>query len=457
MIELRDYQKKIIDTARAEMLDGLKDFLICSPVGSGKTLLCASMLKAASMKGLNAIFCVHRRELVKQSMKTFSAVGLNFGVCAAGFIEEPRFQVQIASIQTLARRYKKLKKPKLIIFDEAHHQAAKSWADVFHSFPDSYRIGLSATPERLDGKGLGEFFKKIIFGPSMNELIAQGYLSPFKIYAPAQVNTGELHTVAGDFNKSELGALMDKPTIVGQAVDHYKKYADGKRALVRGVSIQHSQHIAAQFNAAGIAAEHVDGETPTEVRDAAMRSFETGKILVLSFVDLFSEGLDVPGIEAILDFRPTASLTLWLQFCGRSLRPAPGKVAIILDAAGNALRHGLPDDEREWSLAGRNIKRRGTDESDVSVKVCPKCLAAMKPMPACQYCGYVFELKPREVKQVDGELVEIQRRQARQQQGRTETLAELAALGAKRGYKRPWAWAHFVFQGRQKKKLAGVK
>lgn len=442
------------------MQNGCRSFLIQSATGSGKTLLTAYMLKTAASKGFNSFFCVHRRELIKQSMRTFTAVGLKYGVCAAKFEEERNYPVQIASIQTLARRYKRFKKPRLIIWDECHHLAAKSWATVYSAFPDAFHIGLSATPERTDGKGLGNWFSKIILGPSMSSLIDEGYLSKYKIYAPANVNLSNVHTQMGDYNKAELGAVMDKPTITGEAVQHYLKYAPGKRALVRGVSVEHSKHIALKFQEAGIPARHVDGETETEERDNAMRLFTEGKILVLSFVDLFSEGVDVPGIEAVIDLRPTQSLTLWLQFLGRALRPAPGKeMAIICDAVGNTARHGLPDEPREWSLLDRNKAKKNSDESDVSIKICPKCFAAMKFGPlACKFCGFVFEIKQREIKQVEGDLVEIDpvvaRRNRNIEQGRAETVADLAEIGKKRGYKSPWAWAKYIFNARQAKKLS---
>ncbi len=278
------------------------------------------------------------------------------------------------------------------------------------------------------------------------------------IVPPGSINTDDVHTVAGDFNKKELAIVADTPTIVGNAVREYKKYAMGKRAIARGVNIRHSQDIAAQLNSAGVPALHVDGETQKAERYEAMSLFKAGKILVLSNVDLFSEGLNVPAAECILDLRPTQSLTLCLQFWYRAMRPAPGKEhAILLDFAGNLRRHGLPCQEREWSLEGRKKSKAGVGAGAL---ICPKCFGAQfgRP-PKCEFCGYEFEAgEGREIKQVDGELEEVDiekeraRIQAKREQGAARTMEDLIALGAKRGYKNPRGWAYNMMKARGAKK-----
>ena len=232
-----------------------------------------------------------------------------------------------------------------------------------------------------------------------------------------------------------------------------RRFAPGKRAIVFAVSISHSQHIVAQFQAAGIQAAHVDGETPKEIRDELIGKFKAGDIRVLSNVELFSEGFDVPAMEVAILLRPTMSVGLFLQQIGRALRPCEGKSeAIILDHAGNALRHGLPDEDREWTLDG-NLQRGVQKNGGTTVRICPSCFAAQRSgASVCQFCNFTFEVKPRKVEEKEGELEEVTHRIARQEQGMTQDLNSLIALGKQRGYRNPFFWARMVMQGREAKR-----
>lgn len=454
---LRPYQEKIITEARQLMSKGRKSLLIWSPTGSGKTALTANMIKTAAERGFKCMFLVHRRELIKQSMRTFYNSGVSHGVIANGFTADPTQAIQIASVQTLQNRLNQCNQFNLIVYDEAHHVGAKSWNNVINHFPAAFHIGLSATPERLDGKGLRPYFSEIVYGPSIEWLIENKYLSPYKLFAPSSISLEGVHTRGGDYVKSEITKIVDKPTITGDAVREYQRRAYGKRAVVFACSVQHSEHVVAHFNAAGIPSEHVDGETPSEERDAAIERFERGETLVLSNVDLFGEGFDLPSIECAILLRPTQSLGLYIQQVGRSLRPSPGKSeAIILDHAGNCARHGLPDEPREWNLDGRSGREKRSMDSGPSVKICPRCFAAQKSGSIqCQYCGMGFEIKPRDIEEVDGELIEIDkdtlRKQQRQEQGRAQTLEDLIVYGKAKGYKRPELWARHVYMARQAK------
>lgn len=459
---MRPYQERIIEETRALIRKGAKNILITSPTGSGKTILTAHMLKKSAERGVPAWFVVHRRELVKQSIQAFNSVGVNHGVVASGFWESKRLPIQIASIQTLIKRYRRYPRPKIIVFDECHHCAAGSWDKLYKALPEAYHIGLTATPQRLDGTGLGHWFSEIIHGPEVSWLIEHRFLSSYKIYAPSSVSTEGLHTRMGDFVKDELALAVDRPSITGDAIEHYKKLCLGKRAVVFCVSVEHSKHVVSQFNASGIIAAHVDGETPMEERDAAIRQFREGEIKVLSNVELFGEGFDLPAMESVILLRPTQSLGLYLQQVGRALRPFPGKeTAVILDHAGNCQRHGLPDEERAWELSTSLPDRKRSGSKEFSVRVCPKCFAAqISGSTACRYCGFTFPVEGRKIEQKDGELVEVNaetiRRQRRMEQGRTSDFEGLVELGKRRGLKHPYLWAKHVFNARQAKKLAGV-
>ena len=454
-MKLRPYQETLISQARALMQSGCKSLVIQSATGSGKTLLTAHMLKTAQGRGLTSWFICHRRELIHQSVAAFKDMGVDVGVISAGFESHPERSVQVCSIQTLAGRVDRLKKPHFVVWDECAHQAARTWSEMYTRLDGAYHIGLTATPERLDGSGLDRFYTHMIHGPSVRWLIDNKFLSEFRVFAPPTVSTAGLHTRMGDYVKEEVNALMDKPTITGSAIEMYRKHTYGRRALGFAASIEHSKHVVEQFNAFGIPAEHVDGDTKPEVRDNAIERFRKGITLVLSNCDIFLEGFDCPAAEVAIILRPSKSECLVRQMYGRVLRTYPGKSeAIILDHVGNVARHGFPDDGRVWTLKGREANRR-TVEACKSVRVCSRCFAAMwSGGQACTFCGFVFEVESREVRQVDGELFELDRqaiavRRKHEQRG-AQSMSELIQIGRDRKYKNPTGWAWHYFNARNR-------
>jgi len=455
-IQLRDYQLRLIDEAREAMRVGTRSLILQSPTGSGKTALTAAMLHAAAAKGTRAWFLVHRAELVQQSEAAFRLAGVRHGIIAAGYGEDPNAPVQICSVQTLVRRLGRFPKPDMIVTDECQHAVAGTWNKIIAHVPKAYHIGLTATPVRLDGKGLSLHFQKIILGPTVNDLIARGFLADYEVYAPQLADTAGLHTRAGDYAKDEVAALMEKPTITGDAISHYKRLAFGKRAIVFASSIKHSRQIAAQFLEHRIPAAHVDGETERDERLRIMRAFREGTIRVVSNVDLFGEGVDVPSIEAAILLRPTKSLGLYLQQVGRALRPSEGKThAIIIDHVGAVRYHGLPDEPHEWTLDGVDRERQKKD-SVVGVKICPDCFRAVRAVVKVCPCGHSFVPKERKLAHVDGELQKVDkeaaRRKARMEQGMADDLDELTALGVARyGLKKGPVWARIVHSARKAK------
>lgn len=460
---LREDQQDILAKARDCLRRNIRRILLQAPTGFGKTCLAAEMLGNVARKGKRAWFVVHRRELIRQATRTFRLVGIPHGIIAAGWAPDRRHAIQVCSIGTLARRLDLYEPPDVIVLDECHHVAAASWAALVAAFPNAIIIGLSATPCRLDGRGLDQWFDVLIPGPPVRTLIEQGSLAPYRLFAPGGIDTSALHSRMGEFIAAELRDAADKPKITGDAIAHYRKICDGKQAVVFGVSIEHSEHIAEQFRQAGYSAEHVDGTTHDTVRDNAIERFERGELQILSNVDLFGEGFDVPAIEAVIDLAPTMSLTKAMQRWGRALRPFVGKnEAFILDHAGNAMRHGLPDDEREWSLEG--IERGKKKPTESPIRQCPKCYAAMPAQSWRCGCGFEFPVKSRKIDEVDGELAEVDpvefRRQLEKQearrsllrdQGMADSIEALTKLGARRGMKNPEGWARHVLAGREEK------
>lgn len=457
MIQLRPYQARVLDECRAAYAQRNRAVLLCMPTGAGKTMTASTVVHGAAAKRNTTWWLTHRRELAAQASQTFHALGIPHGTVQSGYVSDPGALVQVASIQTIVRRLDELPEPALIVFDETHHIGAASWDAIFHRFPAARVLGLTATPWRLDGQGLGRWYSHMVLGPSTAELIGEGSLSPYRLFAPATPDLSGVGTTAGDYQRGALAKAMDKPAIVGDAIGHYRSLCAGKRAVVFAAGVDNSKNIAAQFNAAGIPAEHVDGSMSIEERDAAVARFRAGETLILSNADLFGEGFDVPAIEAAILLRPTKSLSLHLQQVGRALRPAPGKSeAIILDHAGNSLIHGLPDDEREWSLDDRE-KRKRSAAAEVAIRSCTECFFIYRPAPKCPQCGHAPVMKPREIEVIEGTLKEVQKVEARakfKEQGKAGSLDALIELGRQRGYKNPRFWAERVWASRQGRRAA---
>jgi superfamily II DNA or RNA helicase len=350
-------------------------------------------------------------------------------------------------VQTLARRLDRIAaQPDLIVIDEAHHATAGIWGKALTHWPEALRLGVTATPVRQDGRGLGVVFDRLVLGPSTAELISGGFLCPARIYAPPPVaDLSGLHRRAGDYAIDEAAERMDRPTVTGDAIAHYQRLAAGQRAIAFCCNVKHAEHVCAAFNHAGVEVATLLGCTDPLRRDATVARFAAGELQVLVTVDVVSEGFDIPAAGCAILLRPTQSLGLYLQQVGRVLRPAPGKAAaIVLDHVGNVHRHGWPDDHREWSLDDR-LKRAGAAGPPApAVRTCQVCFAAFKPAPICPMCGaQCAPIKSRAIKQLAGELQELRRteqRAARRDQGQARTLQELMAIARQRGYSPAWAW-----------------
>lgn len=460
MFALREYQTDMIERTR-QALGRHKSVLIQLEPGGGKTAMGAAMTTAAVARGRTVWFAVHRDFLIRQTLATFDKVGIAAGVIAAKYQPEPRRRVQVVSLQTLARRYKKLTPPDFLIADESHHIPAKSNAAIaeWHLAAGGYMVGLTGTPARLDGRGLDRWFGEMITGPSYRELKDAGHLSGYRAFAPSRPDVSGVHTRAGDYARDELENVMDDRQIIGDLVGHWKKLANGLRTIYYAVSVRHSQHIAAAFNAAGVPALHLDSTSSSAERQQAANDLARGRVKVLTQVELFGEGYDLSSqagcdvtIEAVGLARPTQSLTLHRQQSLRPLRPKP-EPGIILDHAGNLARHGLPDTEIEWSLSGVDRKRGAA--GTIPTRQCPSCFGVHRPAGSCPYCGHVYRIEGRELEEIEGVLAEIDIERARKaeriEQGRADTLEALIAIGQRRGYRNPAAWAGHVWKARQRR------
>lgn len=387
-------------------------FLLGDFTVTHNTVMFGYIASQTAARNKRVLILAHRKELIRQASAKLTDAGVDHGIIAPGFTPT-RDLVQVASVQTLGRRLTdpRYDQPDLIVVDEAHHAVAGQWRTIVSAYSSARILGVTATPERLDGRGLGVeaggIFDAMVPGPTVADLITGGYLTPARIYASAEApDLSAVRTIAGDFDAGALANEMGKPQIVGDAVAHYERYTPGQPAILFSPSVAHAEAMAEAFVAAGFRAVAASGATEPRVRDAAIAGLGTGAVQVLCSCDLISEGLDVPSVSAVILLRPTKSLGLYLQQVGRGLRPALGKTHLtVLDHAGNSLRHGPPDMPREWSLLGRPKKAKKDDVAPA--RQCPKCFAVFSPRPSCPECEFVFPVASREIEHVDGDLVDM--------------------------------------------------
>jgi DNA repair protein RadD len=450
MTDLRDYQRFAVEKIRNAPE---RSILLVSPTGSGKTVIATAIMQEYARDLKSVLFMVHRREIVKQTSDKLKALGVAHGIIMAG--ETPRMleRVQVGAVQTLHARIRsnriELPAADLLVVDEAHHTPAKTYQDIVAAYPNARILGLTATPCRGDGRGLGGIFDALIELPQVPDLIELGHLVKTRTYGPTPPDLKGIKTVAGDYAKGQLAERMDTDKLVGDIVTHHAKYAEGRKTVVFACSVAHSVHICDEFIKAGVPAAHIDGDTPKDERDETLARLRRGEIDVVSNCMVLTEGWDMPEVGCCILARPTKQIGLHRQMIGRVLRPAPGKTdAIIIDHCGAYNRLGFAEDRVEWTLDPdkgavnrTQAKRKRDGERFIDCVECGTLREGGKP---CPHCGYLPQTKPRAVEVRDGELGLVDRsRQAQQPTYDAETRrqwhAMLIHIGQERGYKPGWA------------------
>lgn len=424
-MQLYDYQLDLIERVRAAWRAGYRRPCIVLPCGGGKSVICADMAKRTTDRGKRVLFLVHRRELCEQIEATFRAYGANMERCS------------VEMVQTVSRHPDRIDPPALIITDENHHCLASGYRKIYEAFPEARCVGVTATPVRLNGGGLGEINDVLIEGVSAKWLIDHERLSPYDCYAPQVADLSGLRTRNGDYAAEDIARAMDKPKIYGDVIRYYRELADGKKAICYCATIEHSTAVCDAFNAEGIPCYHIDGKTSKSEREEAVRAFRDGSVKILCNVDLISEGFDVPDCGVSILLRPTKSLTLYIQQAMRCMRYMPGKRAVILDHVGNVHRHGLPDMERKWSLDPKPPAKK--EKNAVSVRQCTRCFYTHEPAPVCPNCGFVYQKTEREIK--EEKAVKLQKIVAAYASpNECGNTSELYAFAKAKGYKPGWAY-----------------
>lgn len=393
------------------------------------------------------MFTVHRKELINQIRQSFINNNVDLSHCT------------IMTVRKIANRLDKLPKPSLIITDETHHSLANTYQKIYEYYPDVPRLGFTATPWRLNGKGLHDVYDAMVTGQSVDWLIKHHYLAPYQYYSVKLVDDSKLKkSSTGDYTNESMDEAVGK-TIFGDVVKTYQEKTPGQKAIVYAHSVEFSKEVAESFNQAGIKAAHADAKTPAKERDQIMSDFKSGKLQVLCNVDLISEGFNVPDCSVVIMLRPTESLVLYIQQAMRCMRYEPGKVATIIDHVANYTRFGLPDDEREWTLADRQKRKKSHISDAPPVRTCTFCYAVIPAQcTVCPICGHMLEKAQSEI-EVDNE-VKLERihskldmktdynavRYGRMKPEEAETMEDLYGIAKARHYKRGWAW----YQGKLK-------
>ena len=445
MYKLRDYQAEIINKIQNSMLTGHRRIIVQSPPRTGKTVVMSEIARRATVKNRRVLFLIHRKEVLEQANATFKEQGVDFDLLTSGMV------------QTLTRRVDKLDAPHLILVDEAHHALSKSYRRILDKFKDAYVLLFTATPVRLGREQLDQVADDIVLGKSIKELTAAGFLAPFRYYQPpAGFNQSKLKlSSTGDYtNKSITSALQS--CLYGDLVSHYKRLAAGKQAVCYCHSIDAAKHAAAEFNKNGIAAAEVDGTTPRSERDELVKKFRAGVIKVMVNVNLFTEGVDLPDVDAVILARPTSSLSLYLHFAMRCLNPRAGKVAVIIDHANNVEKFGYPDSERNWlQLVKTGAKTRKNAETDnFNIVTCETCFAVLESRTikagTCPYCDALIKQKRPDKPVALIDLVEAARNEIASKKiddyhqlktvSELHTMKELQAYAKLHGYKKGWCY-----------------
>jgi superfamily II DNA or RNA helicase len=452
--ELRPYQRDIVDEFHRELAAGKRRIILVAPTAAGKTIIGAEIIRSMARTAKSVMVLAHRREIITQTSRKLHAAGVNHGIIQAGFQPRPFEFVQVASIQTLWTRamYRgsmDLPPVDLLVVDECHHCPAKTYQKIIDAYPDAVLLGLTATPCRGDGRGLGGIFETLIETPQVAALIAQGYLVKTRVYAPAIPNLKGVRVQAGDYVESQLAERMDRPKLVGDIVTHWHKYGERRKTVAFAVNVAHSVHLRDEFIKSGVRAEHIDGSTPKPERDASLARLESGEIELISNCMVLTEGWDMPEVGACILARPTKKMGLYRQMLGRVLRIAPSKAdAIILDHSGAVFRHGFAEDHVEWVLepdrraASPTHQKRSTEYASRLIE-CTQCSAIRVAGEPCPHCGFLPQRLPHGIIIGAGELGLVDRAcrvktDITDPAVQAQWLAMLTHIAGERDYKPGW-------------------
>lgn len=444
VLDLRPYQSQAIHDLRCSIGQGNRSPLLVLPTGSGKTAVATDVVKSAQAKGSRVVFIANRKQLVIQTSAAFSRAGINHGITMSGRDVNIYAPVQVASEQTLkarASRNRMMPSADLLIVDEAHMSIAPGTRELIESFGNVPRIGLTATPCRGDGRGLGALYDDLIVGPNVGDLTRDGYLAPARYFAGSKTDLSGVKIVRGDYDEKALGARANTPTLVGDVVTNWLRLAKDRKTIVFAVNVAHSMALQHQFASAGISAEHLDGGHDDDERAAVLKRFREGRTQVLCNCMLFTYGFDEPSASCVVLARPTKSIAMYLQTVGRALRPYPGKVdCLVLDHAGSVDELGFVDEPIIWTLDDSKRAEKAPAKADEKPRdpiTCPQCKRVFNGGRICPGCGHEIQIvRKSEVEHTEADLLELERDKARKEwpiEAREQFYAELLGYAISKG------------------------
>ena len=399
-VTLREYQQQAIDEIYDHFNNGNNRILLYMIMGAGKTNTACKMIYDCMNAGIKVSFIVKRRELIKQTSKVFTSWGISHGVNMANhYMYSPKKLVQLSSVDTLRAR-KLFPDSDIIFIDECQDSNSDTYEEIKEYYKDKKVIGMSGTPFRDNS-----YFQAIVNPITAPELVSAGVLTPEKVYAPSTIDTSKISISAGEFNLKQLAIESSK--ITGDLITHWKKYGQNRPTILFAVSVEHSKNIVSQFLSEGIAAEHADASTSSEDRSRIAKNLKEGKTQIVSNVDIFSVGFDLPEISCVVLARPTMSLVWHLQATARGMRACQGKSdCIVLDHSGNYLRHGFVLVHRKATLEKKDKQSKSTPSN---IRQCEKCFYIYeKSVDTCPNCGFQSPIQERNINyDTDGELVEL--------------------------------------------------
>jgi superfamily II DNA or RNA helicase len=454
---LRPYQVEAIENLRNAFRGGAKAVVFVLPTGGGKTACAAEVIVSAVAKGKRVLFLAHRKELILQASAKLRQCGVAHGVIQAGVRGDLSKPVQVASVLTLIKRLPRLlagdpgaialgadpqiQRFDLIVVDECHHLPADSHAQAVRAWPQARLLGLTATPYRLDGRGLAEWFQGMVVGARVSDLIAGGYLCPTRTFAPtAPKGLDQVKTERGEFKMDEAAKVMDGVGPIHEIVETWQRLGSGRCTVAFCCNITHATHLAEAFNAVGVTAAAVSGRSPADERAERLAQLADGRIQVLCNCNLLTEGWDLPAVSCVILARPTQSKAFYRQAGGRAMRPSRDKTeALILDHANNVQRFGMLDEDDEYLLDDE--PRKEQRERAEALRVCPLCRAVNRAVPRCIQCGESLAKEQREIKgRVEAEMGDVDRDG---DLNRFSSYALLALKAQAENYKPGWIWHAF--------------